>query len=195
MNASRADWDQRYDNKAPVETRPPSALLARYLDQLPRGRALDLACGDGRNALFLAQHGFTVDAIDFAYAGLARLIAIARRQRLAVHAVQADLDHYPLPEARYAIAVNVRYLQRSLFSRLRAAVDEGGVVVFETFLREQAQLGHPTNPAFLLERGELRQHFADFDVLLYEEGRFETETGAAYLARMLARRVARSTRD
>ena len=64
----------------------------------------------------------------------------------------------------------------------------GGAVVFETFIRDQQQLGHPRNPAFLLERGELAVHFSDFEQLSYEEGRVETESGPAFLARMLARR-------
>ena len=158
------------------------------LPQLPRGRALDLACGAGRHALYLARRGWIVDAIDFARAGL----AAADRQRAArpaaVHAVQADLEQFPLPRDRYDVVVNVRYLQRSLFAALKASVRRGGVVVFETFIRDQQQLGHPRNPAFLLERGELARSSTISRLLVYDEGRFETESGPAFLARMLARR-------
>ncbi len=195
MTVRRVDWEHRYECRGVGDLRPPSAFLMQHITALPPGRALDLACGDGRNALALAQHGFAVEAIDFSFAGLARLGAMARREHLAIDCLQADLEHYPLPRARYAVVLSVRYLQRSLFAAMRATVAEGGVIVFETFLREQARLGHPKNPAFLLESGELRHHFADFELLTYEEGRFETETGEAFLARMLARRVGRSRRD
>jgi hypothetical protein len=87
--------------------------------------------------------------------------------------------------------VNVRYLQRDLFAAIRDALLPGGVVVFETFLREQAQLGHPSNPAFLLEPGELRSHFADFDILDAAEGLVERGDGRSYLAQLVARRPAR----
>jgi SAM-dependent methyltransferase len=189
MSAGRPDWEHRYERGGAEALRPPSQFLARHVTALPHGRALDLACGEGRNAILLARRGFTVEAIDFSFAGLARLSAIARREDLAIHCLQADLERYPLPRARYAVVLNIRYLQRSLFAPMRAAVAAGGVIVFETFLREQARLGHPKNPAFLLEPGELRRQFADFELLTYEEGRFECETGEAHLARMVARRT------
>jgi SAM-dependent methyltransferase len=186
--AERSDWESRYGGRADDGIRPPSRFLVMQRERLPPGRALDVACGDGRNALYLARHGWTVDAIDFAHAGLARLLAVARRDALRVNAVQGDLEQFPLPRDRYDVAVNVRYLQRSLIDALKASVRRGGMVVFETFIRDQQQLGHPSNPAFLLERGELAERFADFEVLAYDEGRFATESEPAFLARLLARR-------
>jgi tellurite methyltransferase len=185
----RSEWESRYRERPDDGIRPPSRFLVAQRDRLPRGRALDVACGDGRNALDLARHGWTVDAIDFAHAGLARLLALARHGGLSVNAVQADLQQFPLPRDRYDVVVNTRYLQRSLFTALKASVRRGGVVVFETFIRDQQQLGHPRNPAFLLERGELAERFGDFEILVYEEGRCATESEPAFLARMLARRV------
>jgi SAM-dependent methyltransferase len=184
----RSAWESRHGARAEDAERPPSAFLAEHVGQLPPGRALDVACGDGRHALYLARQGWQVDAIDFARAGLQRLRAAAGREQLRVHAVQADLEQFPLPRDRYDVVVNVRYLQRSLFDPLKAAARRGGMVVFETFLRDQQQLGHPRNPAYLLEPGELRARFADFEILAYEEGRWDTESGPAFLARLLARR-------
>ncbi len=186
MNERRR-WEDRYGASAPAP-RAPSALLASAVAMGPRGRALDLACGDGRNALFLARRGFVVDAVDLAYAALRHLAVRARREGVAVHSIQADLERWPLPDSRYGIVVNTRYLQRSLFASMRRAVAPGGVVVFETFLRQQAEIGHPRNPNFLLEAGELRHQFEGFDFLLYEEGLHEEGDGGAFLARMMARR-------
>jgi hypothetical protein len=112
----------------------------------------------------------------------------AQRQGLPARFIQADLDTFPLPLGQYDVVVNVRYLNRPLLPALKTTVRDGGVVVFETFLREQAELGHPRNPAFLLERGELARTFADFEVLVHEEGLFQTEKDRAFLARIVAQR-------
>ncbi|MGH7787935.1 MAG: class I SAM-dependent methyltransferase [Candidatus Binatia bacterium] len=186
-HGDRRKWEDRY-RAAETGLRPPSTLLASWIDSLPCGRALDLASGDGRHALFLAARGFRVDAIDIAAAGLQRLLAAARSADLSVQVVQADLEHYALPRDRYDVVVAIRYLQRSLFEQMRRTVRPGGVVIVETFLIDQRQIGHPTNPDFLLEHGELRAHFHGFDVLVWEEGLCATEGAPAYLARLIARR-------
>ena len=186
--SGRPQWEQRYDARDAGGTRPPSRFVVEHCGELPRGRALDVASGDGRHACYLARRGWRVDAIDFARAGLAQLVAVARLDGLAVAALQADLETFPLPRRRYDLVVNVRYLQRNLLAALKRALVPGGTIVFETFLRDQQQLGHPKNPAFLLERGELADRFRDFDLLAYREGYSETESGPAFLAQMVARR-------
>jgi len=186
--SSRGEWETRYGARTEDAIRAPSQFLVEQMRRLPPGRALDVACGDGRHALHLARHGWTVEAIDFAHAGLARLLGIAGHERVPIAALQADLEHYPLPRERYDVVVNIRFLQRTLFNPLKTALRRGGVLVFETFIVDQRQLGHPRNPAFLLDRGELRSRFDDFAILSYDEGRRETESGPAFLARMLAQR-------
>lgn len=131
-----------------------------------------------------------MDAIDIAGAGLRRTQASARVERLPVRLIQADLDHCPLSADHYALVINVRYLNRPLFHWLKRCVRPSGCVLFETFTVDQAAIGHPSNPAYLLAPGELRTAFSDFEILAYEEGLFEAETGPAYLARLLARRPA-----
>jgi SAM-dependent methyltransferase len=185
MSAERERWEARH-GRASDRPEIPSALLRRSLHRLPRGRALEVACGSGRNARFLAAHGFRVDAIDLSRAALVRTRGEAGDGSICV--VQADLLQFPLPRRRYQIAVNVRYLQRNLWPALKHALADGGMIVFETFLRDQRQIGHPRNPDYLLERGELANAFSDFAIEEYEEGCFESEGGPAFLARMLARR-------
>lgn len=184
----RSRWEARYGQMPDGASEPPSAVLARHAPRTANGRALDVACGSGRNALYLARRGWRVDAIDVAHAGLMRLRAAAVREGLRVHPVQADLERFALPHAHYDLVVNVRYLQRSLLAPIAAAIVPGGLLVFETFLRAQAGLGHPRNPAFLLEPGELRASFADFEVLESWEGLCGAEGHQAHLARLVARR-------
>lgn len=189
--SDRTTWEARYAGRVAEPLAPPSPLLTEHRHMLPQsGWALDVACGDGRNALWMARQGFVVDAFDIAFAALRGLAVAAAAERLPVRPVQADLERFALPADRYALVVNVRYLQRSLLPALRCAVAPGGVIAFETFLREQARIGHPRNPDFLLEPGELRTAFAGFETLIDEEGLYDGGSGAAYLARLLARRPA-----
>jgi tellurite methyltransferase len=189
MSSERDKWENRYRDRTGLPLAAPSLLLERHWLQIPAGPVLDVAAGDGRNAVFLARRGRTVHAIDLAWAGLQRIITCAREQNLPVQPIQADLTRFRLPGSYYAGVLNIRYLQRSLFESLQAALRPDGVILVETFLLEQRHLGHPTNPEHLLRRGELARRFADFERLFSEEGLLETETGPAYLSRLVARRA------
>lgn len=188
MSEERTRWEDRYAAGAGGDG--PSEFLMAHAALL-HGRVLDVAAGAGRNALFLARRGLHVDAIDIALTGLRIAQSTARAEGLQLHGVQADLESFPLPHARYDAAINIRYLQRSLFAPLQRAVKPGGIILFETFLIDQQEIGHPRNPAFLLRRGELRAAFSACDILVYEEGRFHSGAQSAYLARMVARRPSR----
>ena len=188
MRDERSHWDTRYGARAERPPRRASLFLENVLEQLPVGRALDVACGDGRNALALAERGFAVDGMDLSRVALEQLKRFFHERRLDARVVQCNLEDFPLPQNLYDVVLNVRYLQRAALPSLKRAVREGGVVVFETFLREQASIGHPRNPDFLLERGELARALGDFELIVREEGLLATEDEPAYLARVLARR-------
>lgn len=191
MNDDRRRWEQRYATRDEARVDAPSAFLEQQIDRIARGPALDLACGAGRQAIHLARHGFTVDAIDIAITGLRHAQHAARRQQLPIRFIQADLDHFALAQDHYALAVNVRFLHRGLWPALKRCTRPSGIVLCETFTIDQAAIGHPSNPAYLLAHDELLHAFADFEVLTYTEGLFQTETGPSHLARLLARRPVR----
>lgn len=182
----RGRWEARYADLPRLP--PPSEFLVRHAAEF-HGRVLDVACGSGRNAVYLARRGIAVEAIDQAHTGLRQLQRRAAEERLDVQAVQADLTCYPLPVGRYDGVLQVRYLQRDLFPALIAALRPGGVLLIETFLVDQRELGHPRNPAFLLERGELRASFRQLRTLAYEEGLLGSGASQAFLARLLAQRA------
>lgn len=179
-------WEARYAHDSGM--RPPS-LFIRHWAHLLQGRVLDLAAGNGRNALFLGQLRLCVDAIDISLTALQHLQQQAAVKHLPIQCLQADLTSYPLPHQAYDAVVNVRYLQRSLFEAIRQTLRPNGILLFETFLIDQRALGHPKNPEFLLAHGELRAAFADFEILHYSEGLEETEGDPAHLVRLLARKV------
>jgi len=144
--------------------------------------------GYGRNSLFLARRGYRVLGIDRCAEGVRTAKEIAARERLPFQGIVADLEEYALPRGRFDVVLNIRYLQRSLVPAIRAAVRPGGCVVFETFLIDQVQYGHPRDPEFTLQHNELLDLFRGFRILHYEEGCFELSRGPTYVARLLAER-------
>lgn len=162
--------------------------LQRVLPLLPPGRLLDIACGRGRNALSMAELGYSVTALDASSQGLSLLSDEARRRGLSIATVQQDLELLPqLPSAYFDVVLQFFYLQRSLFDAVRAAVRPGGVVVVRTFSRAGNFPGGPGNPDYVLEGGELLTLFDGWDVLFHEEGLDEAERGGG-LAGIVARK-------
>lgn len=154
----------------------PATWLVSNRSLLPAsGRAADVACGRGRNALWLAHQGFDTTAIDREPASLAAIEERARREGLPVRPLMMDLEDgdATLGDQVYDVIVVVHYLHRLLFPALLAALRPGGVLVYETFTVAQAARGRPTNPAFLLEPGELARLVAPLDVLAAREGDYE----------------------
>jgi SAM-dependent methyltransferase len=135
-------------------------------------RAIDLACGTGRDAVYLALSGFDVDACDVLPDALERCRAMAARHDVAISAFECDLEGSPrLSVDRYDLVSCFNFLHRPLFPQIAAALAAGGLVVYETFVDPQrARFGKPSREAHVLKRGELKAAFANLDVLVYREG-------------------------
>jgi tellurite methyltransferase len=170
-------------------TAPSEWLVKNHHLLPPAARALDVACGRGRNALWLAAHGFETTAIDRDPAAIDALAARARAERLPLTALAMDLEAAGVTVGLevYDVVVVVHYLHRPLFPALLAALRPGGVLVYETFTVAQASRGRPTNPAFLLEPGELARLVAPLEILAAREGDYE--------GRMVSSVVARAAQD
>ena len=149
----------------------PSSFLLEDFDLLPRGLALDVAMGEGRNAIYLASRGFDVDGVDADPEAVSRARSAARKLGVPIRAVVGNLQDgtYILPIETYNIILCVNYLHRPLFQDIRSGLVPGGVVLYQTFTREQTQFGKPRNPDHLLEPGELKQAFAGYEILRYRE--------------------------
>jgi SAM-dependent methyltransferase len=140
----------------------PSAWVERWAGLVPPGSVLDLASGHGRHARLFAQRGFKVVAVDRD----AQDIPGARF-------VQADLEDgspWPLPGEQFQGIVVTNYLHRPLFPLLAAALAPDGVLIYETFMLGNERFGRPSNPAFLLQPGELLRAFGGLAVRGYEQG-------------------------
>jgi tellurite methyltransferase len=184
-------WDRQHAQRQTREQ--PAAFLREVFDrgywEITPGRALDIACGSGRNALLLAEKGFEVTAVDISLVALARGAQRARQKSLSISWQQADLENYSPDPAAYDLIVNIDYLQRSLMPVIKAALKVGGFVIFETFLIDQQTIGHPKNPNYLLQHNELLGYFRDFRVLCYREGKVIINGDPSFRAGILAQKI------
>ena len=161
------------------------------------GAVLDLAAGSGRHSRWLLDRGFSVTAVDRETEALRALAAEKRVQsgpsrRGALEVIEADLEDgspWPLAERRFDGIIVVNYLWRPLFPAILNALDEGGVLLYETFAVGQEALGRPSNPDFLLRPGELVEVVAGrLTVIAYEHGQIEGQAGPAVKQRIAATR-------
>jgi SAM-dependent methyltransferase len=184
-------WDQKHAVQEGAQQ--PSGFLRQVLTSgawsIAPGRALDIACGQGRNALLLAKRGFDVTALDISPVALAEARRRALAKNLTVLWQIADLEHIKLPPERYDLVVNFNYLQRSLIPQILSALKVGGHVIFETYLIDQKEIGHPKNPEYLLAHNELLDLFRSCRVLCYREGKFLDRGASSFRAGILARKV------
>jgi SAM-dependent methyltransferase len=162
------------------EDLPPSAWVERWAPRVAQGTVLDVACGSGRHSRYFLERGLNVVAVD--------------REPQSIPGarfIQADLEDgspWPLPGEQFEGIVVTNYLHRPLFQTLKGSLAEGGVLIYETFMLGNERFGKPSNPAFLLRPGELREAFSGWEVLGFEEGEV-TSPKPAMIQRLCATRA------
>jgi 2-polyprenyl-3-methyl-5-hydroxy-6-metoxy-1,4-benzoquinol methylase len=158
----------------------PAPWLTENVALLPKGRALDVAMGNGRNAVYLAQLGFSVEGVDASPEAIEGALAAAREAGVTIKAQVADLEgEYKIKPGSYDVITCFHYLQRSLIPQIKTGLKKGGLVVYETFIIDQVRFGKPRNPDHLLKHNELLDLFRDFRCLRYREGVMDQEKAIA----------------
>lgn len=191
MDSDRTKWNDRYASEESFLGRTPSPFLSREIErikQLLRGRrALDVACGEGRNSIFLAANGFRVTAIDISEVGIAKGMQRAETEGVIVEFLCADLDEYRL-HGSFDLVLNFNYLQRSLIPLEVDLLTPGGLLLFDTILA-LPQNPPSRNHSFYLQPGELAGLFGVYDgeILCHEE----SLEGTVPTARLMFRKAGR----
>lgn len=170
----------------PEEAPPwePSPLVGRWAGDLPPGRAVDLACGSGRDAVYMAMRGIAVTAIDVLPDALDQAALLAKRHAVAIDLRLGDIERDPScwDGAWGTIHVH-RFLHRPGLGLMPERLREGGLLLYETFLERQLEIGRkPRNPAHLLQPGELLGAATGLQVIDYHEGQNEDGDWTAALA-------------
>ena len=152
----RNKWDSRYLKNQGDSA--PSLLLREFAGLATCGNALDIACGNGRNSLFLAEKGFIVDAVDISTIATNRLAG----RHPKINVICQDIDDWTIPQNSYDLIVNIRFLDRRLFPMIKDGLKPGGFLIFESFIDEK-------KPEYCLKQNELLQVFQSLHIVYYQE--------------------------
>jgi SAM-dependent methyltransferase len=187
------DWDERFRTGSYPQDPDPSPVLREYVDAVPDGRALDVACGTGRNAVYLAEQGYQVDAVDKSREGLDVTMENARDAGVAdrVEPIQADLTEYAFPTGTYDLVTISFYRVVDRLEDVKEALAPGGWLFYEHHLRSTDDTpSGPSSDRYRFAANELLRCALDLTVLYYDE---TTEERPSDRRRASARLLARKT--
>lgn len=182
--ADKERWNKKYDTDKFLFGQDPIVFLKDHIDLLPKGKALDLAMGEGRNGVFLATQGFEVTGVDISEEGLKKAKALGSEKGVTLTTVVADLESYTIPPDTYDVIICTYFLQRDLYPKIAAALKPGGVAVIETYTVDHLQYRPQFSRAYLLEPNELLTLLPGLRVLRYQE----VDTGDSAYASILAQK-------
>lgn len=193
VESDRIKWNKRFESGDAYlgDMTSPFLLreIARIRQMAPGKRALDIACGEGRNSIFLAQNGFEVTALDISDVGLGKAAKRAEKEAVVIDFQRVDLDGYQFTE-QFDLIINFNFLLRDLILKAVQALSPGGLLIIDTIMESPELLAANNHPAYFLRRGELQRICRDLPgkILFHEElpeGRMPT-------ARVLFRKTDRN---
>lgn len=181
----RRRWDEKYASRSPARPQAPSTIIEQFLERLPPGAALDLACGNGGFAVWLAQRGWSVQGVDISTVALQQAQQLADELSVSVKWTAADLDEFVPESARYDLISVFRYLDRDrLPSRILAGLKPGGWLIYETFVEWPAGNadGSMQHTRYAWRSQELHKTFASLQITHYDERQEQGESWARLIA-------------
>ena len=160
------DDKKRWNTKHKTKDLPSdvSKIVEKYHALSNGKKALDIACGQGRNTKFLASFGYSVDAVDYSDYALCSI-----EDNKHINKIEADLDNYKITPNAYDLIVNINFLERRLFAQIKDGLKSGGLVIFETLVLSFCEDCKPSNLNYLLRTNELLHSFIGLEVIYYEE--------------------------
>jgi len=170
-NEEKIKWDRRWTDFDPQHFSEPTSILVTLATMMDSGDALDIACGEGRNSVYLAQRGFRVHALDISSKAIDLVKSRASDLGVAIHTEISDLDEYTIRACSYDLITTSFYVNRDpqLILAVKKAVKPGGFIVQEQHCDSNLGVTGPSEGRFRLRPGELINLFSDLDVKFYSE--------------------------
>ncbi len=163
------DWDARYKEGFYNNDLEAHEILKRYYKEIGQGIVIDIAMGTGRDAAFLSEKGYRVMGIDMSKEAIKVFKDRFKGQTERVSCIIGDANHLPFKKNIAEGVIVFYFLIREIMDEIKAILKNGGVIIYETFLKRQNMIDRWRNPEYLLEDGELYGFFSEFELILYEE--------------------------
>ena len=180
----RSKWDKRYQKSNP--STEPSTFLSFAKSFLPSsGKAIDIAGGNGRNGIWLAQQGLETTVTDISSVGLQHAQELAKEKQVQLQTLCLDFDTTPFPQGPWDLILNTYFLSRPLFRVYPLHLAQGGLLLFCHPTKSNLQYHSKPSERYLLEDGELIGHFEGMDILHYSEA---LQDNGRYEARLIAKK-------
>ena len=182
-------WEERYAKEGFLFGKEPTDFLKTFVQKLTKGAALDVASGEGRNAVFLAQQGFKVEALDCSAKGIEKAKALSQEKKVSVEFKVQNLDFFLMPLMKYQTIVMAYYKPAPrFFSELKRGLAAGGTVLIEGYTTEHYKKNQQSGLVDLdqcFKPNELLNHLKDLHILYYKE----MEEGGSHLVHALAQKI------
>ncbi len=161
-------WNKKYDTEVYLFGERPIPFLVDNIHILPKGKALDIAMGEGRNGVYLATQGFEVIGLDISEKGLEKAHALAAKNNVTIKTKVVDLENIELEPNTYDVILCTYYMQRDLFKKFRDALKPGGMLLVETYNIDYMKYQR-FNPKWALDTNELLNIFKGMRILRYQD--------------------------
>ncbi len=187
-------WNLKYEGTTYIYGKEPTAFLKEKLSLLKKGKALVLAMGEGRNAVYLAENGFDVTGVDISEVGIEKCEQLAAERDVEVNSIVADLTDYDMGSEQYDLITNFYFYDKLILPGVVDSLKPGGIFIFETYSRDHPKHSKfgPKNPDYLVKPNELLEIFKSLRILYYEDTVNELDEGMhkgkAALIRLIARK-------
>ena len=176
-------WDSKYGNEKYVYGKDPVVFLRSNVELLPKGKALDIAMGEGRNGVFLATRGFDVLGLDISEVGLRKAQKLADEKGVKIQTRVTDLESIALEKNTYDVVLCMYYLQHDLFPQIKEALKSGGMAVIETYNTDYLKYNPRFFHKYALQTNELLEIFKDFKIIRYQSYDDGKEAYSSIIAR------------
>lgn len=188
----RSRWDAIYNTDHFVFGKEPSELVRDHLGLLPKGRVLDIGMGEGQNSVFLAKKGFILEGVDISEIALRKAKLLAKQNGVSIQTFAQSIESFNFKPDAYEVILNLRLLRRALIPAMRKSLKKNGVIVFESSTINQIRKSkdRTLRKDTLLNIGEAKELFRDFEILFYQEVENETDS----YVRLIAKKTANPTR-